>query len=312
MRLAFDRELLKQCWFLAGPTASGKTAVSLELASQLDAEIVALDSMSLYRGMDIGTAKPDSAAREWIPHHLVDILDPSEDYSLAEYLNAAQTACAGIVARGKTPLFVGGTGLYLRSILRGIFNGPPADWDRRRQWIAEAEQLGPETLHQRLAKVDLATADRLHPNDIRRVIRALEVYELTGTPLSGWQREAPLSVEDRTPHVYWLSPTREWLHDRIALRVRQMMDAGLLDEVRRLAAGPISRTARQAVGYKELFDYLESQVALEDAVRLIEDHTRQFAKRQFTWFRNLEECVPVPIQGDETPQEVATVLLSHK
>lgn len=312
MRLAFDLNLLKRCWFLAGPTAVGKTNVSLELASQLDAEIVAMDSMSLYRGMDIGTAKPDSSACEWIPHHLVDILEPSEEYSLAEYLQAAQTACAGIVARGKTPLFVGGTGLYLRSILRGLFDGPPADWERRQQWATEAEQFGPEVLHQRLAAIDPPTAARLHPNDVRRVTRALEVYELTGKPLSEWQREAPLPLKERTPHVYWLSPPRDWLHGRIGHRVQQMMDAGLLQEVRRLAAGPVSRTARQAVGYKELFDHLEGKLSLEEAVRQIVEHTRQFAKRQYTWFRNLEECVPVPIEGDETPQEVANELLARR
>lgn len=313
MRLAFDRELLKRCWFLAGPTNAGKTNVSLELASQMNAEIVAMDSMSLYRGMDIGTAKPDHGAREWIPHHLVDVIEPQEEYSLAQYVQAAEAACRDIVRRGLTPLFVGGTGLYLRSVLRGIFDGPPADWDRRRLWAAEAERFGPEVLHQRLAQVDRSTAERLHPNDVRRVSRALEVYELTGRPLSEWHREGPLPLDERTPHVYWLSPDREWLHWNIGRRVQQMLEQGLLEEVRRLAAGPsLSRTARQAVGYKELFDYLEGTVAYEDAVRQIEEHTRQFAKRQFTWFRNLEECVPVEIRGDETPQEVANELLARR
>ena len=310
--MAFERELLRRCWFLAGPTASGKTNVSLELAGQLGAEIVSMDSMSLYRGMDIGTAKLDCGDSEWIPHHLLDILDPHEEYSLAQYVRAAEAACEGIVARGKTPLFVGGTGLYLRSVLRGIFSGPPADWDRRRKWAAEVERLGPEYLHHRLAEVDPATAARLHANDVRRVMRALEVYELTGKPLSEWQREQPLPVEDRTPHVYWLDPPREWIHERIGRRVQLMMDVGLLEEVRRLSARPVGRTARQAVGYKELFDHLEGRISLEDAVREIVEHTRQLAKRQFTWFRNLEECVAIPIEGDETPQEVANELLRRK
>lgn len=313
MRLAFDRELLKRCWFLAGPTAAGKTAISLELADRLGAEIVALDSMSLYRGMDIGTAKPDLAARARVRHHLLDLIAPQEEFSIAQYLEAALEACREIVNRGRIPLFVGGTGLYLRTILRGLFVGPPADWDRRHRWETEAQHSGPEVLHHRLAEVDAASATRLHVNDVRRVIRALEVYELTGRPLSEWQQERPLPVAERTPHVYWLAPDRTWLHERIGRRVQQMLAEGLLEEVRRIAAGPpVSRTARQAVGYKELFDHIAGALSLDEATELIVEHTRQFAKRQFTWFRNLEECVEIPVHGDESPSALAEELASRR
>src|SRR5579872_885279 len=175
--MQFDLAILKQCWFLAGPTASGKSAAGCELAGLLNAEIIALDSMSLYRGMDVGTAKPDAAAQRRVPHHLVDVLDPHEEYSLAEYVGAAERAAHEIVARGRVPLFVGGTGLYLRGVLRGVFEGPPADWDLRRELEGLARREGNEALHARLRRIDPRLADRLPAADVRRVIRGIEVFE---------------------------------------------------------------------------------------------------------------------------------------
>jgi tRNA dimethylallyltransferase len=309
-----DPSLLRRCWFLAGPTACGKSAVALELATRLNAEIVALDSMTLYRGMDIGTAKPTAAERARVPHHLFDIPEPHEEYSVAEYLASAERCCRDILARGRVPLFVGGTGLYLRSLLRGVFAGPPADWTLRRQWEAEAASSGPEALHRRLAEIDPAAAVRLHPHDLRRIIRALEVHALTGLPLSAQQEQSPLPVGERPPHVYWLDPPRDWLHERINRRVLEMIDAGLVDEVRRLRGlpKPLSHTARQALGYREILDWLEQPTApWDDVVAQIQTRTRQFAKRQCTWFRNLEECTAITIRGDETPSELAARLASN-
>lgn len=304
--LSFPAPLLKRCWFLAGPTASGKTAVGIELARRLNAEIVALDSMSLYRGMDIGTAKPDAEQRRLVPHHLLDIIEPQEEYSLAEYVHSARVVCEDIVSRARTPLFVGGTALYLRSILRGICEGPAADWSLRQRLHDEAERHGPEVLHQRLQQVDPVAAARLHVHDLRRVIRALEVFEQTGTPLSDQQQENARPLNERTPHVYWLASERDWLHARIALRVEQMFAAGLLEEVRCLASGPpLSRTAAQAVGYRELFDHLAGKLTYAEAKEQVIIHTRQFAKRQYTWFRNLEECVAVSMTGTESAVELA-------
>jgi tRNA dimethylallyltransferase len=307
-----ESSLLRRCWFLAGPTACGKSAAALELALRLDAEIVALDSMTLYRGMDIGTAKPSAEERARVPHHLFDILDPHEECSVADYLAAAERCCREIVDRGRVPLFVGGTGLYLRSLLRGVFEGPPANWELRRQWEDEAARNGAEALHRRLSEVDPASAERLHPRDVRRVIRALEVHAVTGRPLSVQQDQPPLPSHERPPHVYWLDPPRAWLHERINRRVLGMVQAGLLDEVRRLHAlsQPVSHTARQALGYKEVLDWLEQpDRPWEEVIELIQTRTRQFAKRQYTWFRNLEECTATPIRGDESASEIAERLV---
>lgn len=305
--MRFPVDILRQCWFLAGPTASGKTAVAIELARIVGGEIVAMDSMTLYREMDIGTAKPTPEEQAAVPHHLLDLLDPSEEFSVAQYLAAARPVVEGILGRGRVPLFVGGTGLYLRSLLRGVFEGPEADWEYRRSLEAELAATSVQALHARLAAADPKAAARLHPNDTRRVIRALEIHHLTGRAASDQQDEKPLPVGDRPPHVEWLDPPREELHRRIDRRVDQMVAAGLVDEVRRLYGRPrgISRTARQALGYKEFFDWLEGRGSEPEAIEGVKIRTRQFAKRQVTWFRNLEECSPVEIRDGDDPAAVA-------
>lgn len=327
--MSFSPEVLAGCWFLTGPTASGKTAASLELADKLNAEIIALDSMTLYRGMDIGTAKPSAREQQLIPHHLIDVLDPHEEYSLADYIGAAELACQEIMSRGRVPLFVGGTGLYLRGLLRGVFAGPAADWETRRRLEQTAMREGALALWEHLNRVDPVSANRLHPNDQRRIIRAIEVFELTGQPLSLLQTQGVRPTDQQPRHVYWLSSPREWLHHRINVRVEQMFQEGLVDEVKRLMQGPlgISHTARQALGYKEVIDWIEGgperpisassrppvnqSKPTEDLIQTIQTRTRQFAKRQETWFRNLEECHPVVIDGTENPAEIAQLLLTQ-
>jgi tRNA dimethylallyltransferase len=302
--------LLRQCCFLAGPTACGKSATSLILADRLNAEIISLDSMAIYRRMDIGTAKPSQADRLKVAHHLIDIAEPHEEYSVAEFVRHAAFAAEAIVGRGRVPLFVGGTGLYLRSILRGLSEGPEADWGFRRSMEQLAIQNGPEWLHGKLRACDPVTAARLHLNDMRRIIRALEVFELTGRPISKDQQHAPVPIEDRPRAVVWLEPPRDWLRARIDLRVDQMMADGWLEETRELMElqpAP-SRTACQALGYRELIDHLDGQLSLEAAVEQIKISTRQFAKRQHTWFRNLEECSPVAISGLESPEMIADMI----
>jgi len=298
---------LQRCWFLAGPTACGKSAAGCELAEMLGAEIISLDSMSLYRGMDVGTAKPDAAMRARVPHHLIDILDPHEEFSLADYLQAAEAAARDISGRGHVPLFVGGTGLYLRGVLRGVFQGPPADWELRRNLETLAEREGDDAVHARLKQVDPTLAARLPAQDLRRVVRGIEVFELTGIPLSVQHRQEPLSPDERPRHVYWLHPPRAWLYERIDHRVEDMFRAGLVAEVERLLARdrPLGKTARQALGYKEVLEHLEGRLTLSQAVELIQTRTRQFAKRQHTWFRNLIECTAIDISGMESPQEIA-------
>jgi len=308
----FPGELLPHCWFLAGPTASGKSATALELAARLGAEIVALDSMTLYRGMDIGTAKPSAAERAMIPHHLLDLLDPDVEFSLAEYVTAATEVTRQILARGRVPLFVGGTGLYLRGLLRGVFEGPAADWNLRRQWEEYARDHGEPALHAELAKVDPVLAARLPPADVRRVIRGLEVLALTGEPLSAQQQQGPRPPEERPRATLWLHPPRDWLNQRINDRVDTMFADGLIAEVRELARRPmgLGRTARQALGYREILDALDRGEPPESARELIQLRTRQFAKRQHTWFRNLEECREITYRGSETPRELADLCLA--
>jgi len=304
-------EVLRQCWFLAGATACGKTAAGIELATRLNAEVLSLDSMAIYRGMDIGTAKPTADEQAAVPHLLIDLVDPWVDFSVAEYVTASQRICEDILSRGKTPLFVGGTGLYLRSLLRGVFEGPSADLSIRARLEQFVQEHSPEALHARLAEVDAASAKRLHPQDVRRVIRALEIFELTGAAASTQLAEGPLPEEERPRRVFWLAPPRAWLHERINRRVDRMFDAGLVDEVRRLVEQPggLGRTASQALGYKEVVEHLEGRSTLDECVVQVKARTRQFAKRQETWFRNLIEARPVEITGGESSAELAGRIL---
>lgn len=303
----FDPELLRRCWVLAGPTASGKSAVGLELAKRLDAEILSLDSMAIYRGMDVGTAKPSADDRRIVPHHLIDLVDPNEHFSVTDYLKVADEVCRDILSRRRVPLFVGGTGLYLRSLLRGVFEGPGASSAIRERLEREAETLGSEALHDRLRSLDPPRAAKVHPNDLRRIVRALEVIEVGGRPMSELQLHPPLPVAQRPRHVYWLSPPREWLYRRIEQRVDRMFADGLVEETRTLRDrfGALSSTALQAIGYREVVEHLEGQHSFDETIELIKRHTRQFAKRQHTWFRNLEECHAVEMTGKESPAELA-------
>lgn len=297
---------------LTGPTACGKTALALDLADRLGAEVISLDSMTLYRGMDVGTAKPTAEERARAPHHLIDVLDPWEAGTVAWWLDRAAEACRDIAARGKRPLFVGGTPFYLKTLLHGLFEGPPGDPELRRELEAEAERDGKELLHARLAAVDPKTASRLHPNDVRRVVRALEVYRLTGKPISAWQQTwdtAAFAATDAPPPAaipaVVLELPREMLYDRINRRVGAMLAAGWLDEVRRLRERPLSREASQALGYRELFAYLDGTGGtLDETADLIRTRTRQFAKRQLTWFRHLPTLRPVPADAPDAVERV--------
>jgi tRNA dimethylallyltransferase len=357
------------CWFLTGPTAAGKTKVGIELAQRLNAEIVSLDSMALYQGLDIGTAKPSAEDRSRVPHHLLDLVPPTEEFSLSEYIDAAHAAIAEIKSRGRAVLFVGGTPLYLKSLLRGVYQGPPADWEFRRQIEDELKTLPLDALHQRLQVIDPLLAAKLHPNDQRRIIRGLEVFKLTGQRLSHLQTQFDEGRPAAEVKAFVLTWPREELHQRIDARVEQMFAAGLIEEVRGLISrhGSLSRTAQQAVGYQEVIEYLrESGVGSRAAGRTpqgasskfkvqgsrlaeeagvpgtqysvlgtqhdataspdprstthdpllsacidrVKSRTRQFARRQETWFRALSECTPVEMHTDFTPSQIADQILS--
>ena len=305
-------DIAKTCWFLTGATASGKSKTSLELAKLINAEIISLDSMAIYRGMDIGTAKPPVAERGDVPHHLIDIRDPNETFSTSQYRDAALETIESIRERGKEVLFVGGTALYLKALLRGMFEGPPADWEFRKQVEKEIEESGGEFLHERLQMIDPVAAHNIHRNDHRRIIRALEVFSTTGKPISHWQME----FDDPTPaeecRVFAIRHQREILHERIEQRVGAMFDSGLIDEVNGLLEkhGELSHTAAQAVGYREVIEHLNGQHTEEETRELVLIRTRRFARHQETWFRNLSECRWVELEADFDPQKVASEIVA--
>ncbi len=300
------------CWYVTGATASGKTLVALELARLMDAEIISLDSMALYRGMDIGTAKPSLAQRAMVPHHLLNVADPIEEFTVARYREMALAKIGEIRGRGKQVVFSGGTALYLKALLRGVFEGPPANWEFREAIEQELTVTGIEALHQRLELVDPVTASRLHPNDKHRIIRALEVHSTTGIPISHLQNEFETAHSPDDCKVFTLRHPREILHERIGVRVKQMFQAGLVDEVRGLLQrwGEPGRTAGQAVGYREVIEHLRHGVPLEETRQRTLFRTRQFARHQETWFRGLQECrmldLPESFGGDsDGPQRIA-------
>ena len=274
----------KPCWVLLGPTASGKTALSLALARRHPVEIVSVDSMQVYRGMDVGTAKPSPQERREVPHHMIDVVEPEEEFSVGRYCELARQAMEGIWNRGRRPLLVCGSPLYLKALMWGLFEGPGADAALRVRLASDLQRYGVEYMHQRLARVDPEAAGRIKPTDWRRIERALEVYELTGEPISA--RQSQFAGPPHFPSVgVGLRWPRHSLYWRIDLRVDNMMSAGLLDEARRLA-GRLGRQAAQAVGYKELIAHLNGATSLEEAVQRIKRSTRRLAKHQLTWFRH--------------------------
>ena len=309
------KSAFEACFFLSGATASGKTALGVRVAQELDAEIVSLDSMAIYRGMDIGTAKPSLEERAGVPHHMFDVAEPSEEYSLVEYLKEAEKVVAEIEGRGKRALFVGGTPLYLKAILFGVFESPAAD-STLRDALRRREEETPGALWRELNEVDPKTAARLHPNDVKRLVRALEVFKLTGVPISAHQTqfEAAPAVDPR--RVFILTWPREELYRRINLRVERMVEDGFLDEVRRLAdAGvELGPTASKAVGYREMAAVLRGEQTLEEAIERVSQATRNFAKRQETWFRSLEKLGArrIAADGAELEELAASLVAAFK
>ena len=273
---------------IVGPTASGKTAVSIEIAKRLDGEIVSCDSMQIYRRMDIGTAKPTKEEMCGIPHHLIDAVEPDAPFSCAEYVSLAGEAVKDIAARQKCPILCGGTGLYLDRFLCGEMEETHADEDLRASLFAFAEREGVAALHERLRAVDPESADAIHPNNVKRVVRALEIFEQTGIPKSEFDRRSQAVESPYNAVVIGLHyPRREVLYERINRRVDMMLADGLLEETRRLLDEGVfarNQTAAQAIGYKELFGYFDGNETLAEAAENLKTATRRYAKRQLTWF----------------------------
>lgn len=273
---------------IVGPTATGKTAAGICLAGMLDGEIISADSMAVYKGMDIGTAKPTPAEQRAVPFHLIDVIYPDEEFSAARFRSLAGDAIADIIARGRLPILVGGTGMYVKA-LTGGFNIPEVAPNRelRERLKEEAERLGGEYLLERLRAVDPATAARLHPRDLKRIIRALEVYQATGRPISHFHETAGTAEVAYHIEMFGLTMSRPALYERIERRVDSMIEAGLAEEVRRLldqGYGP-ELPAMRGLGYKQIVGYLLGEYDLPSAVELLKRDTRRFAKRQLTWFR---------------------------
>lgn len=272
-----------------GPTASGKTSLAIELAKRIGGEIISCDSMQLYRGMDIGTATPTTAEREGIPHHLIDIIEPENEFSAADYASLASDAVEDIVSRGKMPIFCGGTGMYHDAVMKiTSFSEGEQDEKLREELYEYAKTHGNEALHDRLREIDPESADAIHPNNVKRVVRAIEVYETTGKTKTETDREQ-ISGESRYDDCAFIIDfaRRELLYDRINRRVDIMFEEGLEREAREilLSGRKISRTAAQAIGYKEFLPYFAGEKTIDEVREEIKLATRHYAKRQLIWFR---------------------------
>jgi tRNA dimethylallyltransferase len=295
---------------LVGPTAVGKTELSLQLAQDLDGEIISADSMQIYKGMDIGTAKASTQERELIPHHMLDIIEPEEEFSVADYQEQVDQLIPEIVERNNLPMLVGGTGLYVKSLIEGfIFPDMETDWDLRDRLEEEAEEHGTEYVHDKLKEIDPKLADKLHPNDLRRVIRGIEVYRKTCKTSTHFKEKA----KERPPRYQavkiGLTRDREKLYERINQRVDLMMEEGLFEEVKELyeSGCDLELKSMQALGYKQLINHFEGEYDLEEAIRLIKRDTRHFAKRQLNWFSRDDEIIWFDVGEYDFEELVAAV-----
>ncbi len=272
---------------LAGATASGKSLLAMELCARLGAEIVNADSMQVYRRMDIGTAKPSPGDREVVAHHLIDVADPDESFDAARYMELARPAVDSVRKRGKTALVVGGTGLYMKVLTRGICRVPPSDPGIKEELLADERRLGLANLFTELSLADTKAASRIHPHDRQRILRALEVYRITGVPLTAYQQEHGFADIELSAIKIFIYRERAELYERIDRRVDEMISQGLEEEVRGLISMGYSPELKsmQSLGYKQMARYIEGELSMDEAVYQIKRDTRHYAKRQMTWFR---------------------------
>lgn len=296
---------------IIGPTAVGKGSAAFHLAQTLNAHILSIDSMKVYRRMDIGTAKPSPDRRSALPYHLIDVVEPSQPFSVGRFVELADAVIDTCLAQNTPLVAVGGTAMYIRALIEGLFQGPPADPQIRRQLQQQAATQGHHALHHRLAQLDPLAAQRIHPNDLKRIIRALEVHTLTGQPLSSFHTHFRTGQYRHPWHIIGLRRPREDNNHRINLRVKRMVDTGLLDEVRALLAEhpPVSPQAAQAVGYAEIIDHLKGRTTLPDAIEQVKINTRRLAKTQRTWFRSFQHVHALDLTPDESPQTTAQRIL---
>jgi len=299
---------MQRLYFIIGCTACGKGSLGRELARRLGGQIVSVDSMKIYRRMDIGTAKPSQAARAAIPHHCIDVVEPSGSFSVAQFVANADRAVCEIASAGAAALAVGGTSLYIKALSEGLFEGPSADAEARRRLRSRAADEGLAALHAELAGVDAEAAARIHPNDERRIVRALEVYQASGRTITELQRQWDTGHSRYDAVFIGLRRDRADRNRRINLRAKMMMEAGLRDEVASLLAEPggLSDQAAQAVGYAEMIDHLRSKCSLDEAFERIKINTRRLARKQRTWHRRFGDVTWFEAAPDEAPEALAT------
>lgn len=299
---------------ICGPTASGKTDLAIAAAKHFGGEVISADSMQIYREMDIGTAKPTKEEMQSIPHHMIDVADITENYSVSDYCNGAHTAAAEIANRGNLPIIAGGTGLYIDSFINDLDFSKSTSNDEIRQSLLEyAEKNGSEALHNRLAVLDPVAAAATHHNNVKRVIRALEHIEITGEKFSEYKLRAAEKESRYQPVWLFIDVDRQLLYDRINRRVDIMMEKGLLEEAERIYNKNLPRTltALGGIGYKELFDYFDGHCTLDDAIEAIKQNSRRYAKRQLTWFRRNTELNLIPF-GDEMTETALKIIERRK
>ena len=297
--------------FLVGPTAVGKTEAAFFVAKRIKAEIISCDSMQVYKGMDIISSQPPVSLRKKLPHHLIGYLSPGKENNVSQYRKEALKIIKDILKEGKVPLFVGGTGLYMSVLIDGIFESDARDPVLRKQLYELASVKQIRYLHERLAKVDPDSAANIHPNDTRRIIRALEVFQLTGKPISLLKKNRSGLSSEYKVRIFCLNMDREVLYERINRRVEKMFSAGLIKEVKRLQKRKLSSTASCAIGIKELKGYFDGLYDLEEVKRLMKLNTRHYAKRQLTWFKKDKRIKWIEVGGLEKPREVANKVLTR-
>lgn len=298
---------------VAGPTASGKTGLAIDIANYTGGEIVSADSMQIYKYMDIGSAKPTKEERAAAVHHMIDFLEPDAEYSVADYTRDAHKVIADITVRGKIPIMCGGTGLYINSVVNDVtFGEMETDYKLREELRKTAEEKGGEYLIEMLREFDPISAERLHPNNLKRVIRAIEFYKLTGVPISEHQEETKKQKSRYNPLMICIEWDREVLYDRINRRVDIMLENGLIDEVKRLRDMGYTRdlNSMQGIGYKEVMDYLDGKYTLDETVGIIKQSSRRYAKRQMTWFRRDEQIYYV--KSDNAFEEAKKLIDEYK
>lgn len=291
--------------FIVGPTAAGKTETAAALMKKVSAEIISCDSMQIYKGMDIITSKPPASLRKKAVHHLIDIIEPAKEFNVSKFRVEALKRIKQILKKGKTPILVGGTGLYVSILIDGIFKVKSINKSVRSRLYKEASLFGKEFLYEKLNKSDPDAAAKIHPNDTKRIIRALEVFETTGKPISALQKQRKGLVNDFDIKIFCINMEREKLKERIDRRVEKMFLNGLVRETNRLLKSKLSRTAGSAIGIKELKGYFDGKYNLEEAKLAIKRNTKEYAKRQLTWFRKDKRIKWIQIKKDEPAEEIA-------